>query len=94
MNNESIITIYTDDGDPVDVEFLDLIQLKIDEEEREFIVVAPLGDDEVAILEMETYGDDVVFVSIDDEDIHLAVWKAFVKRNSDKYDFEDVDALL
>lgn len=89
MDNKQIITLNTENAAPVEFELLDIIQLEIDDENREFIVVAQPESDEVTILEMKD--EDSVFIGVDAERTLLMVWEEFKKRNSDRFVFGGVD---
>lgn len=90
MENDAIITLYDEDGNPVDFEFLDLIMLR----GEEYVVL--LGDagesDEVTILHLdgeEADGEDLDYSGVEDEGILNEVFEIFRQRNADRFNFED-----
>lgn len=90
MENNAIITLYDEDGNPVDFEFLDLIMLR----GEEYVVL--LGDtgesDEVTILRLDSEDDtdeDLDDSGIEDEGVLSEVFEIFRQRNADRFNFED-----
>lgn len=90
MENNAIITLYDEDGNPVDFEFLDLIMLR----GEEYVVL--LGDtgesDEVTILRLDSEDDtdeDLDYSGIEDEGVLSEVFEIFRQRNADRFNFED-----
>ena len=90
MENDAIITLYDEDGNPVDFEFLDLIMLR----GEEYVVL--LGDagesDEVTILRLDSEDDadeDLDYSGVEDEGVLSEVFEIFRQRNADRFNFED-----
>ena len=90
MENNAIITLYDEDGNPVDFEFLDLIMLR----GEEYVVL--LGDtgesDEVTILRLDSEDDtdeDLDYSGIEDEGVLSEVFEIFRQRNADRFNYED-----
>lgn len=90
MENDAIITLYDEDGNPVDFEFLDLIMLR----GEEYVVL--LGDagesDEVTILRLDSEEDadeDLDYSGVEDEAALSEVFEIFRQRNADRFNFED-----
>lgn len=90
MENDAIITLYDEDGNPVDFEFLDLIMLR----GEEYVVL--LGDvgesDEVTILRLDSEEDgdeDLDYSGVEDETVLNEVFEIFRQRNADRFNFED-----
>ena len=90
MEDDAIITLYDEDGNPVDFEFLDLIMLR----GEEYVVL--LGDagesDEVTILRLDNDEDDdedLDYSGVEDETVLNEVFEIFRQRNADRFNFED-----
>lgn len=90
MENDTIITLYDENGNPVDFEFLDLIMLR----GEEYVVL--LGDagesDEVTILRLDSEEDtdeDLDCSGVEDEAVLSEVFEIFRQRNADRFNFED-----
>lgn len=90
MENDAIITLYDEDGNPVDFEFLDLIMLR----GEEYVVL--LGDagesDEVTILRLDSEEDgdeDLDYSGVEDETVLNEVFEIFRQRNANRFNFED-----
>lgn len=90
MENDAIITLYDEDGNPVDFEFLDLIMLR----GEEYVVL--LGDagesDEVTILRLDSEDDadeDLDYSGVEEEGVLSEVFEIFRQRNADRFNFED-----
>lgn len=90
MENDAIITLYDEDDNSVDFEFLDLIMLR----GEEYVVL--LGDagesDEVTILRLDSKEDgdeDLDYSGVEDETVLNEVFEIFRQRNADRFNFED-----
>lgn len=83
-----IMTLVDDDGEELDLEFLDFIQVG----EEGFVVLGPLEQDEdeasdVAIFRVVVTDDDVVYETVDDDRVLDEVFERFKEANADEYDF-------
>ena len=97
MENEeldNIIVLNDEDGNEVQFEFLDLVEL----DEEEYVVLLPVteeGDEEegeVVILKVEDTeedSDEESYVSIEDEDTLNRVFEIFKEKFKDDFDFVD-----
>lgn len=81
-----IITLSDENGNDVEFEFLDLINLN----DADYAVLLPTdeNEDEVVILRVEDDGEFENYVSVDDVEILDAVFKIFKERFADVFDFE------
>ena len=82
------IILNGENGEEVPFEFLDLIEYK----SKEYVVLLPTDDEdgEVVILEIEeTDGDEESYVSVDDEETLIKVFKIFKEKFKDEFDFVD-----
>ena len=90
---DNIVTLYDEDGNELEFEVLDLIEL----EDENYVVLLPTdydeaADGEVAILRLESVSEDEeAFVSIEDEEILNKVFEIFKENNKDEFDFVDDD---
>lgn len=90
---DNIITLNDEEGNEVQFEFLDLVEL----DSEEYVVLLPTeeGEDEgeVVILKVEdTEADDEEsYVSVDDEEILNKVFEKFKEKFKDELNFSDED---
>ena len=84
---ENIIVLTDDEGNDVEFEWLDTIQMN----DQTYVVVLPTDEDaeEVVILKMEQDEEEDTFVGLDDEDEINAVFEEFKEKNKENFDFED-----
>ncbi len=91
---DNIIKLNDEDGNEVEFEFLDLVEL----DGEEYVVLLPVteeGDEEegeVVILKVEDSDDDSdeeSYVSIDDEEVLNKVFEIFKEKFKDDFDFVD-----
>lgn len=99
MENEeldNIIVLNDEQGNEVQFEFLDLVEL----DEEEYVVLLPVTDDgeedegEVVILKLEDAdedSDEESYVGVDDEDILNRVFAIFKEKYKDEFNFVDED---
>ena len=95
LNDDSIVTIYDEEGNPIDCDLLDFI----DYEGKKYVVLLPYGDDEseesdgnVIILAIEDGGeieDEATLESVDDGELLQKLFDIFKEKNADIYDFEE-----
>lgn len=97
MENEeldNIVILNDEDGNEVQFEFLDLVEL----DDEEYVILLPVIDDgveeegEVVILKVEDTDEDSEeesYVSVEDEEILNKVFEIFKERFKDDFDFVD-----
>jgi UPF0473 protein athe_1150 len=91
---DNIIILNDEDGNEVQFEFLDLIEL----DGEEYVVLLPVEDDEeedgeVVILKVEDTDseDEESYVSVDDQEILNKVFEIFKEKFKDEFNFIDED---
>ena len=88
---DNIIVLNDENGEEVPFEFLDLIEY----EGEEYVVLLPVEEeeeaDEVVILKLEDTEseDEESYVSVDDEDVLMAVFEIFKDKFKDEFNFTD-----
>lgn len=91
---DNIVQLYDEDGNEVNFEFLDLVEL----DDEQYVVLLPMtveGEEEegeVVILKLEDSEEDdekESYVSIDDEEILNKVFEIFKEKFKDDFDFVD-----
>ena len=84
----NIITLTDEEGNEVQLEFLDLIEYQC----QEYVVLLPMddADTEVVILQVEPgeSEDEESYVSVDDDDLVQAVFEIFKEKFKDEVHFE------
>ena len=93
LNN--IIVLNDEDGNEVQFEFLDLIEL----DQEEYVVLLPVVEEgaedegEVVILKVEDTDseDEESYVSIDDEEVLNKVFEIFKEKFKDEFKFDEED---
>lgn len=88
MENDNIIVLNDDDGNEIELEFLDLIPYR----GKEYVVLLPVSDeaDEVVILQLEEVDDETEsYISVDNELTLQAVFEIFKERAKDTFNFVD-----
>lgn len=91
---DNIIVLNDENGEEVQFEFLDLIEL----DGEEYVVLLPIEEDEeeageVVILKVEDTEseEEESYVSVDDEDILNKVFDMFKEKFKDEFNFVDDD---
>ena len=92
---DNIIVLNDENGNEVQFEFLDLIEL----DEEEYVVLLPVSeeddeDGEVVILRLEDAGEDTgeeSYVGVEDEEILNKVFEIFKEKYKDEFNFVDED---
>ena len=91
---DNIIILNDEDGNEVQFEFLDLIEL----DGEEYVVLLPVEDDEeedgeVVILKVEDTDseDEESYVSVDDQEILNKVFEIFKEKFKDEFNFIEED---
>ena len=99
MENEeldNIIVLNDEQGNEVNFEFLDLVEL----DEEEYVVLLPVSDEgeedegEVVILKLEDTDEDAEeesYVGVEDEEILNKVFAIFKEKYKDEFNFVDED---
>lgn len=90
---DNIIVLNDEDGNEVQFEFLDLIEL----DQEEYVVLLPVIDEgtedegEVVILKIEDTDseDEESYVSIDDEETLNKVFEIFKEKFKDEFNFDE-----
>lgn len=88
MDNENIITLNDEDGNEVELEFLDLISYR----GSDYVVLLPTSDDadEVVILQLEEADDESEsYIGIDNELTLQTVFEIFKEKAKDTFNFID-----
>ena len=82
----SILTMTDENGADVEFEYLDCIEL----EGTEYLVLMPMDEDEIVILEVEPVDEETEnYLSVQDENILNAVYAIFKEKFADTLDFAD-----
>ncbi len=91
---DNIIVLNDENGEEVQFEFLDLIEL----DEEEYVVLLPVEEDEdaegeVVILKVEDTEneEEESYVSVDDEETLNKVFEIFKEKFKDEFNFVDED---
>ena len=99
MENEeldNIVILNDEEGNEVQFEFLDLIEL----DDEEYVVLLPVTDEgeedegEVVILKLEDTDDDSEeesYVGVEDEEILNKLFEIFKEKYKDEFNFVDED---
>ena len=91
---DNIVILNDEDGNEVRFEFLDLV----DYEGEQYVVLLPVADEgdiddgEVVILKLEDTDEDSEeesYVSVEDEEVLMAVFNIFKDKFEDEFDFVD-----
>ena len=90
---DNIVILNDEDGNVVNFEFLDLIEL----DDEEYVVLLPIVEDEdvegeVVILKVEDTdenSDEESYISVEDEDVLNKVFEIFKDKFKDEFDFVD-----
>lgn len=92
---DNIVVLNDEDGNEVQFEFLDLVEL----DSEEYVVLLPVIEDEedpgeVVILKVEDSEeseDEETYVSVDDEETLNRVFEIFKEKFKDEFNFTDED---
>ena len=82
------IILNDEDGNEVEFEFLDVVEL----DGTEYVVLLPVEEaekGEVVIFRIEGEGEDESYVSLEDEAEAERVFQAFKEKTKDEFDFAD-----
>ncbi len=87
---DNIIVLNDEDGNEVNFEFLDLVEL----DGEEYVILLPTDEDEdepgeVVILQVEDTDseDEESYISVEDEDVLNKVFEMFKEKFKDEFDF-------
>ena len=93
---DNIIELNDEEGNVVNFEFLDLVEL----DGEEYVVLLPVvgdgeeGDGEVVLLKLESTDEEAgeeSYVGVDDEQILNKVFQIFKEKYKDEFNFMDED---
>lgn len=85
---ENIIALTDEDGNEVEFEVLDFVEL----DGKEYLILLPVEEienGEVVIFRVEGEGDDETYIALDDEAEAEKVFLAFKEKAKDDFDFVD-----
>ena len=94
--DDNIVVLNDEEGNEVQFEFLDLVEL----DDEEYVVLLPVTEEgeeeegEVVILKLEDTDEDSEeesYVSVEDEDVLNKVIEIFKEKFKDDFDFVDED---
>ena len=92
---DNIITLNNENGEEVNFEFLDLVEL----DNEQYVVLLPVSEEEndegeVVILKLEDTDEEAEeesYVSVDDEEVLMKVFNIFKDKFKDDFNFVDED---
>ena len=93
---DNIVILNDEDGNEVQFEFLDLVEL----DDEEYVVLLPITDEgeedegEVVILKLEDTdeeSEEESYVGVEDEEILNKVFEIFKEKYKDEFNFVDED---
>jgi uncharacterized protein YrzB (UPF0473 family) len=82
------IILNDEDGNEIEFEFLDVVEL----DDKEYVILLPVAEaekGEVVIFRIEGEGDEESYVSLEDEAEAERVFEAFKEKTKDEFDFAD-----
>ena len=85
---DSRIILNDEDGNEVEFEFLDIVEL----DGKEYVVLLPVEEiekGEVVVFRIEGEGEDESYVSLEDEEEAERGFAAFKEKTKDEFDFAD-----
>lgn len=92
---DNIVQLYDEEGNEVNFEFLDLVEL----DDEQYVVLLPITEEgeeeegEVVILKVEDTedeeSDEESYVSVEDEEVLNKVFEMFKEKFKDDFDFVD-----
>ena len=88
---ENIIVLTDDEGNEVEFEFVDLIEM----DEKEYVILIPVEENEdeeageVVILKVDEQGEEESYISVDDEEEANKVFEIFKDKFKDEFEFVD-----
>lgn len=85
---DNIIVLNDEDGNEVEFEYLDAVEV----DDKEYIILLPVEEQEngeVVIFRVEGEGEDETYVGVDDEAEAEKVFNLFKEKAADDFDFAD-----
>ena len=85
---DNIVVLNDEDGNEVEFEFLDVVEL----DSKEYVILLPVEEienGEVVIFRIEGEGEDETYFGLDDEEEAERVFQAFKEKAKDDFDFVD-----
>ncbi len=82
------IVLNDEDGNEIEFEFLDVVEV----DDKEYVVLLPVEEaekGEVVIFRIEGTEEDESYVSLDDEEEAQKVFEVFKEKTKDDFDFAD-----
>ena len=96
MENEeldNIIVLNDEDGNEIEFEFLDVVEL----DDKEYVILLPVAEaekGEVVIFRIEGEGDEESYVSLEDEAEAERVFEAFKEKTKDLLSIEIISSWI
>ena len=82
---DNIVTFVDENGEELSFEYLDCIEY----EGKEYLILLPMGEDQIVILEVEPVDEENEnYIAVESEDTLDAVYEIFKARYKDVLDFE------
>ena len=85
---DNIVVLTDEDGNDVEFEFLDVVQV----DEKEYVILLPVEEmekGEVVIFRIEGEGEEESYIGLEDEEEAEKVFKAFKEKAKDDFNFAD-----
>lgn len=85
---DNTVVLTDEDGNDVEFEFLDIVQV----EDKEYVILLPIEEmekGEVVIFRIEGEGEDESYIGLDDEVEAEKVFQAFKEKAKDDFNFAD-----
>lgn len=85
---DNIIVLNDEEGNEVEFEFLDVVEL----DGKEYVILLPVDEienGEVVIFRIEGEGEDETYIGLEDEAEAERVFQAFKEKAKDDFDFVD-----
>ena len=85
---DNTVVLTDEDGNDVEFEFLDIVQV----EDKEYVILLPIEEmekGEVVIFRIEGEGEDESYIGLDDEAEAEKVFQAFKEKAKDDFNFAD-----
>ncbi len=85
---DNIVVLTDEDGNDVEFEFLDIVQV----DDKEYVILLPVEEmekGEVVIFRIEGEGEEESYIGLDDEAEAEKVFQAFKEKAKDDFNFAD-----
>jgi len=85
---DNLVVLTDEDGNDVEFEFLDVVQV----DEKEYVILLPVEEmekGEVVIFRIEGEGEEESYIGLEDEEEAEKVFKAFKEKAKDDFNFAD-----